>query len=40
MRSIHDIIVPLGDDVQVFPGHGPPTAVEVERRSNPFLQGM
>jgi glyoxylase-like metal-dependent hydrolase (beta-lactamase superfamily II) len=37
MRSIREVIVPLGDDVEVYPGHGPPTTVETERRTNPFL---
>jgi glyoxylase-like metal-dependent hydrolase (beta-lactamase superfamily II) len=37
MRSIRDVILPLGDDVEVFPGHGPSTTVGEERRSNPFL---
>jgi len=37
MRSIREVIVPLGDDVEVFPGHGPATTVAEERRSNPFL---
>lgn len=37
MRSIDEVIVPLGDDVQVFCGHGPATTVGEERRSNPFL---
>lgn len=37
MRSIREIILPLGDDVEVFPGHGPPTTVGAERRTNPFL---
>jgi len=29
----------LGDDVKVFPGHGPVTTIGEERRSNPFLAG-
>lgn len=39
MRSIRQVIVPLGDDVRIFPGHGPPTEVGIERTSNPFLLG-
>lgn len=31
-------IFPLGDDVTVYPGHGPSTTVGQERISNPFLQ--
>lgn len=37
MRSIREVIVPLGDDVEVLPGHGPATTVGEERRTNPFL---
>jgi hydroxyacylglutathione hydrolase len=28
----------LGDNVTVLPGHGPPTQIGTERRTNPFLQ--
>jgi len=38
--SITDQLFPLGDDVIVYPGHGPATTIEVERRSNPFLIGL
>lgn len=37
MASMAEKILPLADDVQVFPGHGPTTTVGHERRSNPFL---
>jgi len=37
MRSIREVIVPLGDDVEVYAGHGPATTVGEERRTNPFL---
>ena len=37
MRSIFEKLVPLGDDVQVHPGHGPDTTIGRERESNPFL---
>ncbi len=30
-------LFPLGDDVTVLPGHGPPTTIGTERRTNPFL---
>lgn len=36
--SIHEKIIPLGDDVVVLPGHGAPTTVGAERINNPFLQ--
>ena len=35
--SIKDVIFPLGDDVKVYPGHGPETTVGYERQHNPFL---
>ena len=30
-------LFPLGDDVIVLPGHGPPTTIGKERSTNPFL---
>lgn len=39
MQSIFQKLVPLGDDVRVYPGHGPETSIGEERRSNPFLTG-
>jgi glyoxylase-like metal-dependent hydrolase (beta-lactamase superfamily II) len=38
IRSIKDKLFPLGDDVTVYPGHGPQTTIGRERKSNPFLQ--
>ena len=37
MESIRHRLLPLGDDVKVYPGHGPFTTIGKERRSNPFL---
>jgi hydroxyacylglutathione hydrolase len=37
LRSIHEQIVPMGDDVAFLCGHGPPSTVGKERQSNPFL---
>jgi glyoxylase-like metal-dependent hydrolase (beta-lactamase superfamily II) len=37
MRSIREKLLPLGDDVRVFPGHGPVTTIGQERLTNPFL---
>lgn len=37
MRSIFDGLVPLGDDVTVYCGHGPSTTIGQERQTNPFL---
>ncbi|MBV9209257.1 MAG: MBL fold metallo-hydrolase [Acidobacteria bacterium] len=38
MDSLLNKIVPLGDDVEVYSGHGPSTTIGAERRTNPFLQ--
>ncbi|MCU0353730.1 MAG: MBL fold metallo-hydrolase, partial [Cytophagales bacterium] len=38
IRSITEKVFPLGDDVQVYPGHGPVTTVGYERLYNPFLK--
>lgn len=37
-RSLERIVA-LGDDVKVYPGHGPATTIGHERRHNPFLNG-
>lgn len=37
MRSLFDKILPLGDDVRAFTGHGPQTTIGRERLANPFL---
>ena len=38
LASIRDKLLPLGDDVAVVSGHGPPTTIGHERATNPFLQ--
>lgn len=38
MKMIVEKIYPLGDHCVVLPGHGDPTTVGEERRTNPFLQ--
>lgn len=38
IRSIRDVLFPLGDDAAVYPGHGESTTIGRERRTNPFLQ--
>jgi len=38
LRSIRKKLLPLGDDVRVFSGHGPATSIGRERQTNPFLQ--
>jgi glyoxylase-like metal-dependent hydrolase (beta-lactamase superfamily II) len=37
--GIRGKLLPLGDDVHVFSGHGPVTTIGEERRTNPFLRG-
>jgi hydroxyacylglutathione hydrolase len=37
LSSIRKVILPLGDDVLVFPGHGPPSKIAVEKVFNPYL---
>ena len=37
IRSIKEVLFPLGDASIVHPGHGPDTTIGRERRSNPFL---
>jgi len=38
LSGIREKLWPLPDDTQVLPGHGPLTAIGIERSSNPFLQ--
>jgi len=37
IRNVREKIFPLGDDVVVYPGHGPKTTVGRERRTNSFF---
>jgi glyoxylase-like metal-dependent hydrolase (beta-lactamase superfamily II) len=37
IASITDQLMTLPDDFAVYPGHGPPTTIGKERRTNPFL---
>lgn len=37
MASMAEKVLPMDDEVQVLPGHGPVTTVGQERRTNPFL---
>jgi hydroxyacylglutathione hydrolase len=38
LRSIRTVLFPFGDEARVYPGHGEPTTIGRERRTNPFLQ--
>jgi hydroxyacylglutathione hydrolase len=40
MNSITNKLLPLGDDVEVYSGHGPVTTIGKERLTNPFLTGV
>jgi hydroxyacylglutathione hydrolase len=37
LQEIRKKLFPLGDEVIVLPGHGPPTKIGTERRTNPFV---
>lgn len=37
IKSITEKLIPLGDDVKVYSGHGPATTIGSERQNNPFL---
>lgn len=37
LQSIRWKLIPRGDDLLVYPGHGPATTIGRERRENPFL---
>ena len=36
--AIKNKLLPLGDDITFFCGHGPPSTIGDERRTNPFLE--
>jgi glyoxylase-like metal-dependent hydrolase (beta-lactamase superfamily II) len=38
IAAIKKELLPLGDDITVYPGHGPATRMGYERKNNPFLQ--
>jgi len=37
MRSITEVLFPLGDDRIVHPGHGPDTTIGREKKTNPYV---
>ncbi|HSS19817.1 MAG TPA: MBL fold metallo-hydrolase [Pyrinomonadaceae bacterium] len=39
LDSIMNKLLPIGDDVEVYSGHGPVTTIGRERKTNPFLTG-
>lgn len=38
MQSIYQILLPLGNEVTVYSGHGPKTTIGREKQYNPFLR--
>jgi glyoxylase-like metal-dependent hydrolase (beta-lactamase superfamily II) len=40
MKSIKEKVLSLGDDVEFLPGHGPASQIGIERKTNPFIQGL
>ena len=38
VAALQKKILPLPDDVKVYPGHGPGTTIGLERQHNPYLQ--
>lgn len=38
IHAIKTELLPLGDDITVYPGHGTATRIGYERKNNPFLQ--
>ncbi len=38
VKSIHEKLMVLADDIVVYPGHGPATTIGRERRRNPYLR--
>lgn len=37
LKTVRRKLLPLGDEVLIFPGHGPPSKIGIERLYNPFL---
>ncbi|HXE79816.1 MAG TPA: MBL fold metallo-hydrolase [Vicinamibacterales bacterium] len=37
IQSIRNVLFAFGDEARVYPGHGAPTTIGRERRTNPFL---
>ena len=38
LQSIHQQLLPLGDEVVIYPGHGPTTTIGIEKNHNPFCK--
>lgn len=40
MNSLRVKILPLGDSVEIYPGHGPSSTIGEEKETNPFMAGL
>lgn len=40
MNSIKNKLYPLGDSTKIYSGHGPPTTIGSEKKTNPFLLNL
>lgn len=40
MSSLKEKVIPLGDDIEIYPGHGPASNIGLEKKWNPFVNGM
>ena len=38
LKSVRDRLKVVGDDVAIYPGHGPESSMAFERRANPYLK--
>lgn len=38
VEGVRKKIFPLGDELRIYPGHGPPSTIGTERKNNPFFQ--
>ena len=37
IKNVKEKLFPLGDEVKVYPGHGPSTTIGIEKKTNPFF---
>lgn len=40
IQGVREKIFPIGDDLRVYPGHGPASTIGQERMRNPFFTGI
>ncbi|MFC1863627.1 MBL fold metallo-hydrolase, partial [Thermodesulfobacteriota bacterium] len=38
IKGVKEKIFPLGDNIRIYPGHGPHSTIGRERTSNPFFR--